>query len=574
MSGLTVQTGPWRNSTQTVGNDRVWSGGRVKTGNSNSVKTGNSNRRQIIDPDMLSGFSYDRGFSRPSPYAIPSVVYRPLKEPTQVIKKKKINYLKQIANTLLEQKELAMKQAGHGIPIPPMLPLDNEQLLRNLQPIKREFTSYIQRTNITPSRFNAPKSEGEKDSNSVIPAATGSFHNNSVIPAATGSFHNQPNRTPVSAITPPVSAIAPPVSAIAPPVSVSANTSPVSAPPVIQTAPNAFDVDISGIASSTGTAAKNLTNNALNVIGSGSNLVLRGIGASAAAVYGNTNMEQIVNGINSTMAVAGHGVQLVTTPLDFAANTAMSVLIASGMISKHILNGIFNGIGSQTPKFIERVKEIANASANTAAAGFKETAKEFLRLAEEQKRIRDSMNEQLQIERNIRDSENELLHIEGNKQLQLQIEQNKQLQIEGSKELTTNPTTQTIEVRNSSSILMNTYLALGGSTYRAIFGGGGPQYPQAQIEYPQAQIESQSGAIRSPRLPSHRKMLESSPQAVEPIAGPSGLTILQSDPRRSERVKARPPIVSNARKSDRAKKDVDYLKEDVKSKTDRYGSHY
>jgi hypothetical protein len=66
MTGLVVQVGPWRNA-QRPNRQTLWSGG------SNGS---NDNRRQVFDPAQLSGFTYDHGFSKPSKYAIPSVVFK------------------------------------------------------------------------------------------------------------------------------------------------------------------------------------------------------------------------------------------------------------------------------------------------------------------------------------------------------------------------------------------------------------------------------------------------------------------------------------------------------------------
>lgn len=108
MNGLVVQTGAYD-----------------KSSFRSRYLGGISVQNKIIDPSQLSGFSYDKGFTKS--YGVPSVVFKRMKEPTQKIpKQKKVNYLKLIAETLQEQKELVKRQAGYGTPVPILPPQPQE----------------------------------------------------------------------------------------------------------------------------------------------------------------------------------------------------------------------------------------------------------------------------------------------------------------------------------------------------------------------------------------------------------------------------------------------------------------
>jgi hypothetical protein len=140
MSGLTIQTGPWKNAKTQINREKIWSGGGVPSGG--RAHAGNGNWRVVMDPSQMSSFSYDKGFPKPSKYSNPqSVVTKKAKIPFQKIPKAPINYLKEIATTLEEQNILIKKQIGIETPIPPNVEIPNikHSDLLNERPGNRRF---------------------------------------------------------------------------------------------------------------------------------------------------------------------------------------------------------------------------------------------------------------------------------------------------------------------------------------------------------------------------------------------------------------------------------------------------
>ena len=140
MSGLTIQTGPWKNAKTQINREKIWSGGGVPSGG--RAHAGNGNWRVVMDPSQMSSFSYDKGFPKPSKYSNPlSVVTKKAKIPFQKIPKAPINYLKEIATTLEEQNILIKKQIGIETPTPTNVDLPNikHSELLNERPGNRRF---------------------------------------------------------------------------------------------------------------------------------------------------------------------------------------------------------------------------------------------------------------------------------------------------------------------------------------------------------------------------------------------------------------------------------------------------
>ena len=116
--GLTSQIGPWKNAKREHEGQRIFSGGGVPSGG--TAHAGHGDWRVVMNPAMPSGFEPEGSMPQPSEWAIPNVVYKPLKEVT--IRQKKpseINYLKQIADTLQAQTKLAQSQAGNSSGVAP-----------------------------------------------------------------------------------------------------------------------------------------------------------------------------------------------------------------------------------------------------------------------------------------------------------------------------------------------------------------------------------------------------------------------------------------------------------------------
>lgn len=193
MSGLVVQTGPWKNSKTSISIDKVWSGGGVPTGGRQHA--GHGNWRQVMTPGQNSGFTPDSGFAKPSPYAIPSIVQKRLKQPTQKPVKEKVNYLKIIATTLKEQQDLAMKQAGYGAP-PPQLPQPApSDSVKNLlgqappsvMPGLLQVSPTVSIQSADPSVFSLAAAE-------AVPSMPGGFFNSALFKMGLADFKHQPNK--------------------------------------------------------------------------------------------------------------------------------------------------------------------------------------------------------------------------------------------------------------------------------------------------------------------------------------------------------------------------------------------